>query len=86
MLYFSDQNQYTKDCDYKAELKQDWRGDKAHGEKPRLTKTLVGRGRSWHKAFLEIPTLILGAIGFQLSSSHSPRCMIQCVPCVISFY
>lgn len=85
VYYSNDQTQYAHDCDYKAELKQDWRSG-VHGEKPRLTAILVGSRRSWHKAFLEIPAVILGAIGIQLSSSHSPRCMIQCVPCVFSFY
>lgn len=34
-------------------------------------------GVSRHIAILEIPALILGAIGFQLSSSHSPGCMFS---------
>jgi len=42
MYYSNVQTQYAHDCNYKAELKQDWRSDRVHGEKPRLTATLVG--------------------------------------------
>lgn len=70
MLYSGDQNQYTQDRDYKAELKQDWRGDRACGEKPRQTATLVGRVQFLAHGFLGDPNSHSGAIGFRLSSSH----------------
>lgn len=86
MLYSGDQNQYTQDRDYKAELKQDWRGDRACGEKPRQTATLVGRVQFLAHGFLGDPNSHSWCNWLPALQQPSPRCMIQCVPCVISFY